>query len=716
MGAMAHPTTVRAAETTTQLTFSVDAALLAELGERLVGEPHIALGELIKNGYDADATHVRIQFTGDALIVEDDGHGMTFDEFDRLWMRVGSTHKHEQGTSRNRGRALTGSKGVGRLAVQFLARRLTLQTCAGEEEVEATVFWPDAARPGAELVKTPVTVTRRPSQRTFIDSPTGMRLVLAELNHAWMSDDFRHLAQEIWTLQPPFRAAGVTDHFEVTLETGDPMIKAAFDAQLRAVLEIWTARLVGHMHVADDGRRQIRLTLEFNDGTRLRQAYDASAHVDRLDFEIRVFNLVQRQPLGIRVGEARGYFNRFGGVHVYDAGFRLPYYGPETDWLGIEQDHSHRLSVSDLLPGDLNVSGGLSYLPTNSRLFGVVNVDTGHERRSAAESGENLTIAVTRDRLVANIAYRELRTAVRWALDYYAMQEARRRQKAEVADVRAIAPKRARMRDVLERHRDAIPMRVFESISTELEETIETQEGEVDRATRRAGLLGALATAGIAAVGFEHEISKQITLLEELAEDLSATDREVDRHAAALSILEWVERARATRRIFSFVMDTEQDEPRSMPAAEVCATVIAQMGPLLRGIDIDQVVPENLRLPKGRFAEWAAILQNVLINAANATLDVEQPHIRIDGRTGRRGALLIHDNGVGVDLSEAEELFEPFVRRLQLPPERQRSGLGGTGLGLTIVRMLATTLNCKVQFVKPEDGFTTTLEISWQVA
>jgi HSP90 family molecular chaperone len=96
---MAQSATAGATETTTRLTFSVDAALLAELGERLVGEPHIALGELIKNGYDADASRVRIHFTGDELIVEDDGHGMTFDEFDRLWMRVGSTHKREQRTS-----------------------------------------------------------------------------------------------------------------------------------------------------------------------------------------------------------------------------------------------------------------------------------------------------------------------------------------------------------------------------------------------------------------------------------------------------------------------------------------------------------------------------------------------------------------------------------------------------------------------------------------
>ena len=44
------------------LFFTIDAALLRELGERLVGKPHIALAELVKNSYDADATEVTIKF------------------------------------------------------------------------------------------------------------------------------------------------------------------------------------------------------------------------------------------------------------------------------------------------------------------------------------------------------------------------------------------------------------------------------------------------------------------------------------------------------------------------------------------------------------------------------------------------------------------------------------------------------------------------------
>src|SRR5688572_31668114 len=95
-----------------QIQFTVDAALLRELGERLVGKPHVALAELVKNSYDADATRCRIIFGNDEIEVVDDGNGMTFEEFQKFWMRVGTTHKQQEGTSPRLHRPVTGSKGI----------------------------------------------------------------------------------------------------------------------------------------------------------------------------------------------------------------------------------------------------------------------------------------------------------------------------------------------------------------------------------------------------------------------------------------------------------------------------------------------------------------------------------------------------------------------------------------------------------------------------
>ena len=44
------------------LSFSIESRVLRELGERLVKQPEIAIVELIKNAYDADATECSIDF------------------------------------------------------------------------------------------------------------------------------------------------------------------------------------------------------------------------------------------------------------------------------------------------------------------------------------------------------------------------------------------------------------------------------------------------------------------------------------------------------------------------------------------------------------------------------------------------------------------------------------------------------------------------------
>jgi len=73
------------------LNFSVDSALLSELGEKLVESVHLALVELVKNAYDADAKSVRIKFVGDnehinEIHIIDDGMGMTHSDVKKYWM------------------------------------------------------------------------------------------------------------------------------------------------------------------------------------------------------------------------------------------------------------------------------------------------------------------------------------------------------------------------------------------------------------------------------------------------------------------------------------------------------------------------------------------------------------------------------------------------------------------------------------------------------
>src|SRR5208337_5287718 len=66
--------------------FRVDSRLLLQLGEQLVSNKAIALAELVKNSYDADAKKATIIFEkvtspGGTITIEDDGIGITEESF-----------------------------------------------------------------------------------------------------------------------------------------------------------------------------------------------------------------------------------------------------------------------------------------------------------------------------------------------------------------------------------------------------------------------------------------------------------------------------------------------------------------------------------------------------------------------------------------------------------------------------------------------------------
>jgi len=714
-----------------RLKFTVDSALLRELGERLVGKPHIALAELVKNSYDADAFEATIEFAPeeDRIEVRDDGHGMTFGEFRDFWMRVGTIHKTEKRVSKYLGRPMTGSKGIGRLAVQFLARNLEIITVPREydgEWLEASVDWEEAVQAG-DLVDASVSYTEKTSPPPF---EHGTSIVLSGLKDEWSEDEIEGLAGELWWLQPPFRPSSLApeERFGIDFQSPQREFEEVFEEQIRAIMKIWTARLVGeneggHVSLSLEfaGESPQTYTYDVADFPHNDEQFDRKKNLDGGDFEIRIFKLQYRQPHGIKVAEARDYFWKYGGVHVYDGGFRLPYYGdPENDWLGIELEHAHRRFVSDLLPEEFQAryaeTERLRYLPTLGRVFAVVNVNTSREF--------NLDIMITRDRLAESIDFRDLVAMVRYAFHVYAFEEARRQFERVLreAPVEPTSLKFERVERVLEYYEPEIPGNVYGALREKVQEATTAATASQEVTLRQMGLLGPLATAGISALAYQHELRKQFSTIESIVERIAgirtrnaSLRRSLDSLKEDLS--SWLKRARATNALFDYLADAENVETkRRFPAAEVVEEVERQTAFLARGIEVDMSkIDEDLLLPEASLAEWSALFQNVFTNAFNAMMDSEERLLQVSSRTsGRSREVLVQDTGRGIDLKDADKLFEPFQRGMEISRERRALGYGGTGLGLTIVRLLADRIGCKVGFVEPDDGFSTAFSISWR--
>src|SRR3954468_18177575 len=82
------------------------ARLLTMLGEQLIKNDRIALLELIKNSYDADATKVTIHLENfgaglslnpdSRIVIEDNGDGMTLETVLDHWLNPATDVKHQQ--------------------------------------------------------------------------------------------------------------------------------------------------------------------------------------------------------------------------------------------------------------------------------------------------------------------------------------------------------------------------------------------------------------------------------------------------------------------------------------------------------------------------------------------------------------------------------------------------------------------------------------------
>ena len=138
------------------LSFRPHARLLTMLGEQLIKNERIALVELIKNAYDADANRVQVRFEDfndnmtpnerSHIIVCDDGNGMTVDTLRSEWMNPATPAKHlaklaGRGRTVRKGRIMQGEKGIGRFAVLKLGRQVTIATRQRHTEREAVLTW-----------------------------------------------------------------------------------------------------------------------------------------------------------------------------------------------------------------------------------------------------------------------------------------------------------------------------------------------------------------------------------------------------------------------------------------------------------------------------------------------------------------------------------------------------------------------------------------------
>lgn len=129
-----------------RMNLTASARLIMQLGEQLIEDELVALLELIKNAYDADANNVDVVIDTDTITpygvgrieIKDDGNGMIPSIVRNSFLRLSTSFKEEEKSSIYYHRRVLGKKGIGRLSFQRLGNYITVETVPNIERFEET--------------------------------------------------------------------------------------------------------------------------------------------------------------------------------------------------------------------------------------------------------------------------------------------------------------------------------------------------------------------------------------------------------------------------------------------------------------------------------------------------------------------------------------------------------------------------------------------------
>ncbi len=201
--------------------------ILSLLGEELIGSDSLAIFELVKNSYDADAENVTVTFIdlnteNQKIIIEDDGCGMSPKVIENVWLTIGTDFKRGKNrkVSEKYKRVSFGNKGVGRLAVHKLAKEIELETQQSGEMFsnKFKINWTELINSKEFIQELEVEVETVPNLN--FDKGQGTRIILSQLTtKRWSKKAFRDLVRKIKNIQNPFKE--INNNFNVEIKCND---------------------------------------------------------------------------------------------------------------------------------------------------------------------------------------------------------------------------------------------------------------------------------------------------------------------------------------------------------------------------------------------------------------------------------------------------------------------------------------------------------------
>lgn len=715
--------------------FSIDGGLIDRLGNELVARQETAVSELVKNCYDADATHVTLTFRntdkiGGELLIEDNGTGMTEQQLRDGFMRISSSEKIKNPVSAIYHRKRAGKKGIGRFSVQRLGRKLIIQTFTASANTgfELCIDWNSYAE-NKELGFVSNTIKSIP-KCDFV----GTRLLIKDLRDRWPEASISRIYQYVSDVIQPhdiFRTkkenTSVDTGMEVLFYLNNKNIhkeihdlKLSYNQMALATIEGGVdSEQHGYYHVYSD-----KLKLDFTDnvGYDTEDKYSEFRNIKNLKFKAYYFiyqkNLI---PHG-QMTSIKKYALNNSGIKLYRNGFRvLPYGERGDDWLSLDLSTRRR-----------------SILPThtNQNFFGFVEIsdDSGDFEETSSREG-----------LLNNDAFVELQNFIYRALVNAVVKI------AEVRNVKIVSGQKkengtwedinVRIKNIfftlseldkelatadntVEARRKR--QKAIANLKKEVDEVDKLQKKAQKKQIKDTAMLRVLGSVGLTVGQFIHEvknhfinINKEVDLLNNVT-----VIQDVHQHTAVLS-----SNFRDLNTYVSYfdkvISDNVVRELRPLDLRSEIGRFVNSMEEDLKRVGIELVEP----IIHGYFlytvpmhpSELSSVLFNFYTNSRKAIKRANSNgKIMIEcGTSGDIVYLEFSDNGDGVSKEIEDRIFDEFFTTTSassLDSIDSTNEVTGTGLGLSIVRDIVKSYRGTVRVVSPKSNYSTCIRVEFPKA
>jgi signal transduction histidine kinase len=728
-----------------QTRFSVDAGIIDRLGRELVGRHETAVSELVKNAYDADATHVELIFenslqAGGTLYVEDDGQGMTKEQLIDGFMRLASGDKIHNPISPIFKRERAGKKGIGRFAAQRLGSKLTVitQTIESKKAIQLKIDWSSFA---ADKDLTDIKCDFE-----FVDKtkPEGTDLIIENLREAWSDATIKRVYKYTADLLQPFPLSKERKNQQKRLS--DPGFKTVYfrrDGEKKEIIidddsgffEYALAEIEGY--VLDDGQGCWALKSEklnfpqevFFIGKDKDDLNAKFQFIKGIHFKCYYFiyesSLLPTQTIKF----IRDVANERGGIRLYKNGFRvLPYGEKGNDWIGLDESVRKR---SVLGPHQ------------NNSFFGFVEI--------SEESSDLFTETSSREGLIENEAFHELTDFVYRSIVGAALKVTELRGRKSKAGQKnwekKIKPSTEKIEEAVEKMKltfydqssgsssgkyeqgsdsdsgksDYSKEEQFERAYIDFKEGIKEEKAEKEELIEELNMMRILAGLGLVIGQFVHEIKNYFPGFDA---EINYLKKLLKEHQEGLKRVDNLEKNFNSLTVYSSYFDEviSRNVCRELEPIELRDVVRT-----FTNVVKNNLIRADIKMEKSVFigfdlftipmhpSEWASILFNFFTNSKKAIKrkGVEGKIFIKCGRENGKVFLDFSDNGDGIPKENEELIFNAFYTTSS-PASRNASddeALMGSGLGLKIVKDIVEAYNGDVYVTTPEEGFTTTIRV-----